>query len=275
LRRKGGCMLTLTANAPHRLVLGMIHLPPLPGTPWHEPGSLPAILEGAADDALTLRDAGADGCLIQTVDRLYSSQDEADPARVAAITLATATVKEAAGKHFEVGVQLMRNAVRASLAVAAVAGGSFVRATAIVGATLTPHGFVQADPLSVMTYRKAIDAGEIAIVADVWTDHFSWFGGGRPVGEVARLAAGVGASAVAVSDRDVSAVLDIVAAVRDTAPSVPVILAAHTRHDTVPRLLPAVDGVMVGSCIKRTDGSGRIDRDLARRYVAAVRSVQE
>lgn len=265
----------LTANTPHRLVLGMVHLDPLPGTPLHRPGSFPAIVAGAIEDAVALQEAGADGCLVQTVDRLYSKRDEADPVRVAAVTLVTAAVKQATAERFEVGVQLMRNAVRASLAVATVAGGSFVRATAMVGATLTPHGLVEADPLGVMAYRKAIDGSGISIIADVWTDHFSWFGGGKTAGEVARYAAGVGVSAVAVSDREVPVALDAVAAVRAAVPSVPVILAAHTRHDTVPRLLPAVDGVLVGSCIKRADGSGRVDSDLARRYVAAVRSVQQ
>lgn len=263
----------LEANAARPLVIGMVHLAPLPGTPLHRPGSLDSIATDAVADATALRDAGADGCLIQTVDLLYSNRDESDPARVAAMALIASRIRQAVGSDFQVGVQLMRNAVRASLAVAAVVGGSFVRATAMVGATLTPHGFVEADPLGVMAYRKTVDAEHISIIADVSTDHFSWFGGGKAVGEVARLAAGVGASAVAVSDKDPDAVLATVAAIRGSASAVPVILAAHTRHDTVPRLLPAVDGVFVGSCVKDRDGSGRVSRDLAARYVAAVRSL--
>ncbi len=252
----------------------MVHLAPLPGTPLHRPGSLPAIIAAAVDDALALWEAGADGCLMQTVDRLYSKRDEADPARVAAVTLAAAAVRSAVGGEFQLGVQLMRNAASASLAVAAVSGGSFIRATAMVGATLTAHGLVEADPLSVMAYRKAIDASRIAVIADVWTDHFSWFGGGKTVGEVARLAAGVGADAVAVGNRDLRATLDAVAEIRATSPSVPVIIAAHTAHETITQLMSDADGVFVGSCIKRPDQSGRIDRDLASRYVAAVRSVR-
>jgi membrane complex biogenesis BtpA family protein len=272
---KGVCVRGLTANAPHRLVIGMVHLDPLPGTPLYQHGSLPGIVRSAVEDAVALRDAGADACLVQTVDRLYSSRDEADPARIGAVTLVAAAIREAAGGEFPMGVQLMRNAVRASLAVASVADGSFVRATAIVGATMTAHGLVEADPLSVMSYRRMIGADEIPVIADVWTDHFSWFGGGKTAGEVARLAAGVGASAVAVSDKDVGAALSAVADVRNAVPSIPVILAAHTRHETVPDLLPAVDGVLVGSCIKRADGTGRIDRRLAERYVGAVRSATE
>lgn len=261
----------LTANSTHRLVLGMVHLDPLPGTPLHRPRSLPAIVDGAVRDAVALQAAGADGCLIQTVDRLYSKRDEADAARVAAVTVVAAEVQAAVGDGFEVGVQLMRNAVRASLGVASVVGAGFVRATAIVGATLSPHGLVEADPLAVMSYRKAVVAEEVAIIADVWTDHFSWFGGGKQAGEVARLAVGVGADAVAVSDKDPDTLLGIVASVRRAAPAAPIILAANSRHETVPKLLPVVDGVLVGACIKRGDGSGRIDQASAERYVAAVR----
>lgn len=264
----------LAANTPHPLLIGMIHLAPLPGTPLHRDGTLSTIVDDAVADARALAAAGADGCLIQTVDLLYSNRDEADPARVAAITVVAAAVRAATGPAFEVGVQLMRNAVRASLGVAAVVGGTFVRATALVGATLSPHGFVEADPLGVMAYRRSINGDDIAVIADVWTDHYRWFGGEKPVGEVARLAAGVGAGAVAISERDPDAALAVVATIRNAAPAVPILLAAHTRHDTVGRLLPAVDGVLVGSCLKKADGSGRIDPELAERYVTAARSAR-
>ena len=61
---------------------------------------------------------------MQTVDRVYDPGEESDPARTAAMALVVNEVAKAAGEGFQVGVQLMRNALKASLAVAKVAGGA-------------------------------------------------------------------------------------------------------------------------------------------------------
>ena len=65
-----------------------------------------------------MRFIGADGCLIQTVDRVYSTKDEADYARVAAMAAIVKAVADATRPDFQVGVQIMVNALKASLAVA-------------------------------------------------------------------------------------------------------------------------------------------------------------
>ena len=127
-------------QAGHPVIIGTIHLAPLPGTPLHVEGSLDGIVSQAVESALALEAGGADGCLIQTVDRLYTVADEADPARTSALTLVTEALRGAVGPGFAVGVQMMRNAVRASLAIAHLCGGQFVRATALVGATVSTHG---------------------------------------------------------------------------------------------------------------------------------------
>jgi protein-L-isoaspartate(D-aspartate) O-methyltransferase len=76
--------------------------------------------------------------------------EDVDLARIAALSLIVRAVVEATGPRFKVGVQVMRTAVRASLAVAKVAWGAFVRVSALVGATVTADGLVQADPLGWM-----------------------------------------------------------------------------------------------------------------------------
>jgi predicted TIM-barrel enzyme len=60
-----------------KLILGMIHLQALPGTPYHRDGSFEEILQTAVRSARALETGGANGCLIQTVDRVY-----AEPRRV-------------------------------------------------------------------------------------------------------------------------------------------------------------------------------------------------
>ncbi|MEU0034988.1 BtpA/SgcQ family protein [Streptomyces sp. NPDC006333] len=258
-----------------KTILGMVHLKPLPGTPYHSEGSLGTILDDAVRSAVALRDGGADGCLIQTVDRVYSTEDEADPARVAAMALVVRAVVEATGGNgFQVGVQLMRNAVKASLAVAKVAEAGFVRVGTLVGATLTAQGLVQANPLEVMEYRQKINAQDVRIIADADSMHFSWLGGGRPTGRVAKDAQQAGADAICVSHADEQQMLDMVASARRSAPALPVLLAGNTTHDNAARLLAVADGAFVGTCLELDGWGGPIDVDRVKAYMEIVRGLE-
>src|ERR687891_506686 len=101
-----------------KVVLGMVHLRPLPGTPFYQEGTIEQTLVKAVADATALYQGGADGCLIQTVDRVYPAADEADYARVAAMATITKAVADATGPEFQIGVQIMGNGLKASRPVA-------------------------------------------------------------------------------------------------------------------------------------------------------------
>src|SRR5207244_6557592 len=92
-------------------------------------------------------------------------------------------IVQVTGEEVQIGVQLMRNALKASLAVAKVAGGSFIRAGAVVGMTLTAHGLVEANPLEVIEYRHKIHARDVKVIAEVDSMHFKWFGEAEPTAE--------------------------------------------------------------------------------------------
>ena len=258
-----------------KVVLGMVHLPPLPGTPFHDEGSFERTLEVAVASARALAEGGADGCLVQTVDRVYASGEESDPARTTAMGLIVNAIVAATGNRFQIGVQLMANALKASLAVAKVAGGSYIRAGALVGATLTPHGLVEAHPLEVMDYRAKIGAQQIKVIAEVESMHFRWFGGDRSVAQVARAAHSAGADAVSLGHPDEDTTLQMIAAVRETVPGLPVILAGYTNHGNAARLLAAADGAYVGTCLERDGWGGQIDPERVRAYVEIVRGLED
>ncbi|MCF3120527.1 hypothetical protein IPZ68_12570 [Streptomyces arenae] len=254
------------------MCLGVVHVDPLPGTPFHEAGSFQRILDDAVASAVALHEGGAHGALLQTVDRVYTTRDESDPARIAAMSLIAGAAREACGEGFRIGVQLMRHATKASLAVAKVCGGDFVRATAIVGATVSTHGLVQADPLDVMEYRKKIDAWDVQIIADVDSMHFQWLGGGVPTESIARQAAFVGADAVCLGSKDEERTLRTIEAVRRKAPHVPVFLAGHTDHENAARLMTHADGAFVSTCFN--GWKGRIQPEKVASYMDVLNSLE-
>ena len=149
--RKPGYMRTFDTSGKKKIVIGMVHLLPLPGTPFYQEGTMEQTLEKALADATALYRGGADGCLIQTVDRVYPTADEADYARVAAMAMIAKAVADATGPAFQIGIQIMVNALKASVAVAKVCGGSFIRCAALVGATPSAGGMIEANPYDFIT----------------------------------------------------------------------------------------------------------------------------
>ena len=66
-------------------------------------------MEKAIKDATALYEGGADGCLVQTVDKIYPSGNDTDYARVAAMAVISHEVKKITSPEFHLGVQLMWN----------------------------------------------------------------------------------------------------------------------------------------------------------------------
>jgi uncharacterized protein len=252
-----------------KVVIGMVHLLPLPGTPFYQEGTIAQMLENAVADATALYHGGADGCLIQTVDRVYPARDEADYARVAAMATVVKAVADATGPEFQIGVQIMLNALKASVAVAKVCGGSFLRCTALVGATVSTAGMVEANPHDFLTYRARIGAQQIKLIAEVNSRHFRWLGD-QSTADVARMAARVGAAAVEVAHPDEETNARLVRDIKQVMPYLPVILGGHTTHDNVARRLAEADGVFVGACLKADHWDSRVDVERVRTYVNIV-----
>jgi membrane complex biogenesis BtpA family protein len=230
-------------------------------------------LEKAVADATALYHGGADGCLIQTVDRVYPAADEADYARVAAMAAIVKAVADATGPTFHIGVQIMLNALKASVAVAKICGGSFLRCTALVGATLSASGMVEANPHDFLLYRARLGANHIKLIAEVHSRHFHWLGD-RPTADVARMVVRAGAHAVEVSHPDEDTNARLVRDIKHAQPNLPVILGGYTTHENVARRLAEADGAFVGACLEPEGWGGRIDVERVREYVKIVASLR-
>jgi membrane complex biogenesis BtpA family protein len=252
-----------------KLFIGMLHLGIMPGTPFYQEGTYETTLAAAVEDAVALDRGGASGCLIQTVDRVYTTKDDADPARVAGVANIVREIRKATSPDFLVGVQIMRNAVKASIGVAKVCGGSFVRVGALVGATISMHGLVDSSAHDVMAYRRYIGAEDIGVIADIESMHFHW-PGGKPIGEIAWDAKYVGASAVAIGDKDESKMLEMIAQIRKAQPGLPILLAGYTNHANAAIMMAAADGAFVGTCLEKGGWAGRIDEQRVREYAEIV-----
>ena len=154
-------------GAPRALV-GMIHVPALPGTPGSRL-AMAEILEATVAEARQYRGAGFHGLMIENMhDRPYL-KGTIGPEIVAALAVVGHEVRRAAG--LPLGVQVLAAGNRQALAVALAAGAAFVRVEGFVFANVADEGLLESDAGALLRYRRAIGATGVRVFADVKKKH--------------------------------------------------------------------------------------------------------
>ncbi|MEA4897206.1 BtpA/SgcQ family protein [Bacillota bacterium Meth-B3] len=257
-----------------KLVIGLVHLVPMLGTPLYQDGNLDKMTKKAIEDCLTLKKNGADGGLIQTVDVYYPSTDDTDYARVAGLAAVTARVRDAVGDDFLVGAQIMWNCITPSLAVCKTAGAVFTRCTALAGNTESMFGMIEANPLKVAEYRRKIEAMDIGMLAEISGYHHVGEYSSENVKSLARTSMHLGANAVEVCSRDFEQNERLVKDVK-AAGNIPVILGGGTDADNCKDRLRYADGALVGTAFEGGKWGGPIIGSIVSDYVRNVRALEE
>lgn len=258
-----------------KIIVGLVHLHPLPGTPLYRQGDLERSKEKVKRDVSALLEGGATGCLVQSVDKIYPSTDDTDYARVAGMALLVETARQIAGPNFLIGAQLMWNCITPSLAVAKVCGADFTRCSVLVGQSASPFGMIQADPWKVMSYRQKIGAQDIAMVAEISGYHFLQNGTYDPgaLKSTAKSAVTVGASAIEVYNADPALNDQMVLDIKGAFPKVPVILGGGTTVENAAQRLALADGAFVGSCFENGNWGGGICAKTVRAYMERIKDL--
>jgi membrane complex biogenesis BtpA family protein len=148
-------------------VVGMVHLDALPGSPGFG-GDRRAIREQAVADARALTAGGVDAVLVENFGDAPYYPDEVPRHVVAELAATVRELRDAV--DCPVGVNVLRNDAEAAVAVAAAAGGSFVRVNVHTGARATDQGIVAGRAHETVRLRDRLGAG-IAILADVAVKH--------------------------------------------------------------------------------------------------------
>src|SRR6266508_1768289 len=180
-------------------VVGVVHLAALPGSARGGAATgLPAILDQARRDAAAYAAAGADALIVENFGDAPFARDRVGAHVVAAMTLAVEAVLAESG--LPVGVNVLCNDVLSAVAIAAMAGGSFVRANVYVGVSVTDQGLIEGRAEEVQDLIRRLGA-PIAVWADVDVKHAAPLAP-RPVGELAEDAVERGlAAAIIVTGR--------------------------------------------------------------------------
>lgn len=252
-------------------LIGMVHLPPLPGAPNHPPDlGLDQVITRALEDALELREGGAHGIMLENYGDRPFPPEECDPATTAAMAIVAREVAREIG--LPTGVNLLRNCALQALAVAHTAGALFIRVNAYSQAIVTDQGLIQPVAHRLQAYRRYLGAHDILVLADVNVKHAAPLSP-RSLGEVVEetLERG-GADAVIITGSKTGSPPSVeeLREAKDAAGDRPVLVGSGLTPENAPRLMRLADGAIVGTYFKE---GGRIRRDRVQRLVEALRGL--
>lgn len=255
---------------PQPLLIGMCHLPPLPGSPRH---SLPMdrIVEHAVTDARRLADAGFDALIVENFGDAPFSAGRIEPWTTAALTIAVAEVKSAVG--LPVGVNALRNDALAALGVAAAAGADFVRVNVLVGVSATDQGFIEGEAADLLRCRTRVGPS-VEVFADVHVKHAVCVSQPDIALAAEETAYRGQADALIVSGATTGRPADIdeLQRVRQAVPDRLLLAGSGATSETIARILEVADGAIVGSCLKPGgDPELPIDTALAEAFIKTAR----
>jgi membrane complex biogenesis BtpA family protein len=252
-------------HAHRKVLIGVVHLSPLPGSPrWQ--GNLADIVKKAVADARAYQQGGAHALFIENFGDVPFTKSSVGPETVAAMSAVGCAVRDAV--RLPIGFNVLRNDARAALALCVACGGSFIRVNVHTGAMLTDQGIIEGNAYETVRYRRSL-CPEATIFADVHVKHAVPLGNWT-IEDSAHdtLERGL-ADALIISGTGtgVAANISDVQRVREACPSARILLGSGVTLKNAPEFLRLADGFIVGSSLKR---GGKLANPVDPKRVAAL-----
>ncbi|MGZ4983877.1 MAG: BtpA/SgcQ family protein [Chthoniobacterales bacterium] len=245
-----------------KVVIGMLHLPALPGAPLARL-SLAQIRDQVLRDADTLVRGGVHGLMMENFGDVPFYPNRVPAHVVAQMTALACAVRVQSDLPF--GINVLRNDGRAALAIAHAAGANFIRVNVLCGVRVADQGLIQGIAHDLLRDRALLGASDVKIFADVDVKHSAALAE-RPIeDEVADVIERGRADAIVVSGAGTGKATDPAKAqrVKHAAPEMPVFIGSGITAKTIGQFLTSADGFIVGTALKK-DGVATNPVELAR-----------
>ena len=226
-----------------RPLFGMIHLPPLPGSPKSALG-LDELVAFALDEARILEDAGLDAVIVENVGDAPFFRESVPAVTIAAMAVIVRAVRQET--RLAVGVNLLRNACLEALSIASVVDADFIRCNVVVGAYVTDQGIIQGCAAELARLRRTLEH-DVAVLGDIHVKHAAPLFDVPIEDAVADLAERGGVDAVIVSGARSPdpPTFERVAAVKEVV-RLPVLIGSGVSLANVAAFHARADGVLIG-----------------------------
>jgi membrane complex biogenesis BtpA family protein len=257
-------------EAGRKILLGVVHLKPLPGSPrWGKTPDLEKVLDLAVHDARAYEQGGADAVFIENFWDAPFTKGCVAPETIAAMAAAGRAIREAV--KIPIGFNVLRNDALAGLALCAVCRGAFIRVNVHTGAMLTDQGIIEGNAYETLRSRARL-CPEVLVFSDVHVKHAVPLGPWA-IEDSARDAVERGlADALIVSGVGTGLATDVndVERVRNACPAARILIGSGITAANAKDYLPFVDGCIVGSSLKR---DGEVTKPVDARRVASLATV--
>jgi uncharacterized protein len=234
-----------------RVVIGVVHLPALPGSPSYRGAPIDDLVDEALADAGRYARGGVDGLIVENHgDIPFARPDDLGPETAAVMAVVTDRVRRTVG--LPLGVNVLANGARHALAVAQAGGAGFVRVNQWANAYVANEGILEGPAAAATRYRASLRAEGVRVFADVHVKHGAHaITADRSLEESTRDLEFFDADAVIVTGQRTGGAADLteLATVR-AATRLPLLVGSGVTLDNVRAILDGADGVIVASALK-------------------------
>ncbi|XP_033961362.1 uncharacterized protein F13E9.13, mitochondrial [Pseudochaenichthys georgianus] len=256
------------------VVIGMIHVKALPGTPLGCM-KMSRITEEACREAEIYRDAGIDAVVIENMhDIPYSFS--VGPEVTACLTAVCSAVRNIC-PQLPLGVQILSSANQQALAVALASGLDFIRAEGFVFSHVADEGLLNACAGDLLRYRKQIGAEHVQIFTDIKKKHSSHaLTSDVSIAETAHAAEFFLSDGLIVTGSATGQQADP-RELREVSKSVriPVLIGSGVTYDNIESYIGA-NGMIVGSHFKEGGHwASAVDPERVKRFMGKIRELRQ
>ena len=234
-----------------RVVIGVIHLPALPGSPDYQGAGVEDLTAVALEDARRYVRGGVHGLIVENHgDIPFAKPDDLGPETAAVMAVITDRVRREVG--LPLGVNVLANGARQALAVAQAGGAGFVRVNQWANAYVANEGIVEGPAAAATRYRAWLRARQVRVFADVHVKHGAHaIVADRSLEELTRDVEFFDADAVIVTGQRTGHGADLheLRTVRG-ATQLPLLVGSGVSEANVGAILEVADGVIVASALK-------------------------
>ncbi len=255
-----------------KVAIGVLHCPPLPGTPRYDGEAVEALYDRALRDAEAYVEGGIDGLIIENHGDLpFLKPHRIGPETAAAMAVITDRVRRA----FDVplGINVLANAGIPALAIAKSAGAVFIRVNQWANAYVANEGFIEGEAAEILRYRASISAKDVLIFADTHVKHGAHaIVADRSISELTRDVEFFDADAVIATGQRTGDSVDLQELEEiGRATRLAVLVGSGVTLSNVGAILERAAGVIIGSSLKM-DGTwwSAVDRQKVARFMQDV-----
>jgi membrane complex biogenesis BtpA family protein len=262
-------------------LIGVIHLSALAGSPGaygkHPAEVLQIAGMRAVKEAQIFAKAGYDALILENFGDSPFYKTEVPPETIASLAIIAAAVRDVV--NIQIGINVLRNDARSALAIAAVTGCDFIRVNVLSGVAATDQGWVEGDAAFLLRERDRLQSS-VAIFADVHVKHAVTFSNLDLALALEEVGARAAADAVIISGRTTGRAVDRqsleIASHTARKHKIPLYIGSGATRENLKDLKPWVDGVIVGSDLRRGGRAGaELDLKRSREFSRTYRLVSK